>query len=161
MPKPKSLRTCGLCGRSEPTVRFYHPRVDSRCYECVAARRRVWGREYYARNRDILLDRVHRNRQEHLEERRGYGRDQNSVYRNRLAQIKLDAGCAMCGYSEHPEALQFDHLPGEPKFFGVGTGVNHHDWETVESEIAKCQILCANCHAVITAERRRARRANP
>lgn len=75
--------------------------------------------------------------------------------RARLAQIKLAAGCADCGYREHAEALHFDHLPGHEKLFDLGR-CGGKSWTTLQSEMKKCEVVCANCHAVRTAERRSA-----
>ncbi len=75
--------------------------------------------------------------------------------RDRAAAIKLARGCADCGYNAHPRALEFDHLPGTDKVAGIaymtGTG---QPWARIEAEIAKCEVVCANCHAIRTAERR-------
>jgi hypothetical protein len=67
-----------------------------------------------------------------------------------VARVKLAAGCADCGYQEHAEALQFDHVEGE-KVAGIGrmTGAASRD---LTDEIAKCAVRCANCHAIRTAE---------
>lgn len=67
---------------------------------------------------------------------------------------KLEHGCADCGYSVHPAALEFDHRPGEDKLFNIGEKIGIYKRETLWAEIAKCDVVCANCHAVRTAERR-------
>jgi hypothetical protein len=73
--------------------------------------------------------------------------------RNKISKIKLDSGCVDCGYNKHPAALEFDHLPGHTKSFGLGIGYMR-SWESVLLEIAKCEIVCANCHRVRTESRR-------
>ncbi len=65
-----------------------------------------------------------------------------------LNSIKVDAGCAKCGYNEHPAALQFHHAYGE-KSFDVSRGPKVSR-DRLIAEICKCTILCANCHSVIT-----------
>lgn len=72
--------------------------------------------------------------------------------RLRLNAIKVASGCLDCGFAAHPAALQFDHARGE-KSFEIGSKVSAA-WERIEAEIAKCDIVCANCHAIRTAERR-------
>lgn len=67
---------------------------------------------------------------------------------------KLEQGCADCGYDKHPAALEFDHMPGTVKLFNVGEKVACYKGETIWAEIAKCEVVCANCHAIRTAERR-------
>ena len=69
-----------------------------------------------------------------------------------LVDYKLSKGCADCGYKDHPAALEFDHLPGTKKLFNIGQG-RGHTLEAVRAEIAKCEVVCANCHRVRTARR--------
>jgi len=67
--------------------------------------------------------------------------------------LKLSMGCVDCGYKKHPEALQFDHLPGLPKNFEISKSVLKPLDEVLE-EIKKCQVVCACCHAIRTQKRR-------
>lgn len=71
--------------------------------------------------------------------------------REMINQIKLDSGCVRCGYNEHPAALHFDHLDHTQKAFNVSQDPKR-SWESIEAEIAKCDVLCANCHSVRTHE---------
>lgn len=74
-------------------------------------------------------------------------------FSQKIAAIKLARGCADCGYNTHPAALDFDHLPGTQKSVGVSR-LSGFPWEKVEEEIAKCEVVCSNCHRIRTAERR-------
>lgn len=60
--------------------------------------------------------------------------------------------CADCGQSFPPVAMDFDHKPGEIKSFQVGDSMSRSK-ETLLAEIAKCELVCANCHRVRTNER--------
>jgi hypothetical protein len=71
-----------------------------------------------------------------------------------ISQIKTERGCADCGYNAHPTALEFDHLPGRIKLFDIAMGVRSKAIEKVLAEIEKCEVVCANCHAIRTLERR-------
>lgn len=71
-----------------------------------------------------------------------------------VQRIKLQRGCADCGYNKHPAALEFDHRPGEVKSFNIGEKVGTYSMARIMEEIAKCDVVCANCHAIRTAERR-------
>ena len=72
-----------------------------------------------------------------------------------LDQKKAEiGGCADCGYNAHPAALDFDHLPGTVKRFSIGQQ-KHRCKEELEAEIAKCELVCANCHRIRTYERGR------
>lgn len=74
--------------------------------------------------------------------------------RDRAAAIKLAGGCIDCGYDAYPEALDFDHLPGTDKQLAVSHLISDGmGWTVIEAEIAKCEVRCANCHRIRTAER--------
>lgn len=72
----------------------------------------------------------------------------------RLQEIKLERGCMDCGFRAHPAALDFDHRPGVNKVSEVSK-LTLSSWELILAEIAKCDVRCANCHRIITAERRK------
>ena len=63
-----------------------------------------------------------------------------------IQKIKMEAGCAECGYKEHPAALHFHHTDPEEKEFSISSGLILK-WSKVEAELEKCEVLCANCHA--------------
>lgn len=69
-----------------------------------------------------------------------------------LSTLKLDLGCADCGYNAHPEGLDFDHVRGE-KRFTVSQLIRLPIVRLLE-EIEKCEVVCATCHRVRTADRR-------
>lgn len=71
-----------------------------------------------------------------------------------IQQYKLDKGCADCGFNSHAAALEFDHLPEFEKKFNIGEKMGSYSMATLLEEIAKCEIVCANCHAIRTATRR-------
>jgi hypothetical protein len=71
-----------------------------------------------------------------------------------IGEYKLSKGCADCGYDGHFAALQFDHLPGYEKVNGLGQMVKCSR-ERILKEIEKCEVVCANCHAIRTFNRRR------
>lgn len=68
--------------------------------------------------------------------------------------LAKDRPCSDCGETYPPWVMQFDHLPGSGKIFMVASanklGVS---LEKVQREIAKCEVVCANCHAHRTYER--------
>ena len=68
--------------------------------------------------------------------------------------IKTATGCVDCGYAEHAQALQFDHTEDNKKASVSNLIRSDYSWKTILEEINKCEIRCANCHAVMTAYRR-------
>ncbi len=68
--------------------------------------------------------------------------------------VKLERGCADCGIrSEHPEIYDFDHRPGEPKIKSVAAWLTSGTMEDLKAEIARCDVVCANCHRIRTRSR--------
>jgi hypothetical protein len=65
-----------------------------------------------------------------------------------LKKIKMERGCAKCGFKGHPAALDFDHTRGT-KRRQVGQSPT---LKFLVEEMEKCTILCANCHRVKTYE---------
>ena len=73
-----------------------------------------------------------------------------------IDQMKLQAGCADCGYDKEAVALDFDHLVPSEKKFNISQSIIRQPWESVLAEIAKCQVVCSNCHRVREHNRREA-----
>lgn len=86
--------------------------------------------------------------------RRQYGRKKNDAHRAFLWDLKLISGCSDCGYLGHGAALDFDHVRGD-KLFDLSKAVGRSR-DNIEAEVAKCDIVCANCHRIRTYERSRA-----
>jgi hypothetical protein len=78
-------------------------------------------------------------------------------HRKFLWEYKLSKGCAHCGYDELPYVLEFDHIDLSSKDDARrGSWAIDAGWsmERIKNEINKCQILCANCHAIKTYKER-------
>lgn len=71
-------------------------------------------------------------------------RKRTSARRALLARIKVRAGCAVCGYDDAACALDFNHFKGE-KVADLTKMVTYR-MDRIVQEIAKCVVLCANCH---------------
>jgi hypothetical protein len=66
--------------------------------------------------------------------------------------LKSSTPCADCGKTYPPYVMQFDHMRN--KTFAVAELVNRAvSLKTLKAEIAKCELVCANCHAIRTYER--------
>jgi hypothetical protein len=63
--------------------------------------------------------------------------------------------CADCGGSFPPCAMDFDHRSSELKDSGVTRMIGRAGTERILAEVAKCDIVCANCHRARTFDRRR------
>jgi len=66
--------------------------------------------------------------------------------RENLKKIKIDVGCIVCGYNKCSDALEFHHLDRNSKKENISRLVAYGNEESVNQEISKCVVLCANCH---------------
>jgi len=60
---------------------------------------------------------------------------------------KQRVGCKQCGYNKNSYALHFDHVIF-PKNMTISKMVKKFKLSKLFDEIRKCEVLCANCHAV-------------
>lgn len=79
----------------------------------------------------------------------------------RRRRIMLDAiknvPCLDCKQLYPPYVMDFDHRPGENKLFGIGAHIASYSDAKLLAEIAKCDIVCSNCHRIRTEVRRHGR----
>jgi hypothetical protein len=62
------------------------------------------------------------------------------------AVILLGKRCSICKYSRCPQALEFHHIDGLTKEFGISESGITRSWARIQKELIKCILLCANCH---------------
>ena len=53
--------------------------------------------------------------------------------------------CSICGYDNNLSALEFHHRDPRSKEFRI-SGIKEASMTVLRKELAKCDILCANCH---------------
>jgi hypothetical protein len=56
--------------------------------------------------------------------------------------------CAHCGEKYPIGAMNFHHRDPAQKRMKVGEAARNWNDETFYSEVAKCDVVCANCHAI-------------
>lgn len=97
--------------------------------------------KHYQQNKQQYLDRNQRNRKA----RRDY------------ILAEKSKPCADCGGSFPYYVMDFDHRPDEEKMYeparlSVSVGL-----DTIAAELAKCDVVCSNCHRIRSAEREQER----
>ncbi len=74
-------------------------------------------------------------------------KDKRTELRNGILSLR-GTECAICKYNKHPEALEFHHLNPLEKDKNVTSMGNRFE---MERELAKCVLICANCHRCVHA----------
>lgn len=67
--------------------------------------------------------------------------------------IKLSRGCLECGWAGWARGLDWDHVRGRKVTTVAILIANGRPWDDIEAEMAKCELVCANCHRIRTLER--------
>jgi hypothetical protein len=134
-------KMCSSCGLQRPVDEFpvknqKTGRRGTWCRQCRSA----YGKRHYQENRDRYCARV-----------RGPRRESRGRYWAWVMNYLTSHPCVDCGEAD-PVVLQFDHRDGSEKVDDVGTMLNRASWKALLSEIAKCDVRCANCHRVRTAQ---------
>lgn len=100
--------------------------------------------EYYYRNKDNAEFRRRR-----IESRRKRLAEKKRV----VNEYKAEKGCADCGEKDFV-VLEFDHI-NDNKTASVCNLIDQGShWKTIWAEIAKCEVVCCNCHRRRTVSRR-------
>jgi 5-methylcytosine-specific restriction endonuclease McrA len=68
----------------------------------------------------------------------------------RVCVDMLGGKCINCGFNSHLAALEFDHIDPKKKYKSVSDLLLGSSWETIQQEVKKCVLLCANCHRIKT-----------
>lgn len=105
-----------------------------RCRDCT--RRQV--QSHYSRNKDYYIKKAQLRT-----------RETKALHREKLLSYLSSHPCVDCGEADFI-CLEFDHVRGE-KHFTVAEMIGDYAWEKIETEIAKCEVRCANCHRRKTA----------
>ena len=140
------MRHCSKCGLNKSLEEFYIRKTGHRtgsyyekCRDCYKQR----GRNYYQENRERQLKLALLRKQKYKEDRRKF-----------LEALK-NAPCMDCKKKYPPWVMDFDHRDGETKIRSVSRMAitDTSNLEVIKQEIAKCDLVCANCHRQRTHDR--------
>lgn len=109
--------------------------------------RAKWNRSYYERNGKAVVE--------------AHAYDHRTRNLEYIRKIKDTTPCADCGNQYPHYVMDFDHLPGHEKVGSVAVMAhNRFGLATIKAEIAKCEVVCSNCHRSRTWNRKGDERAS-
>jgi hypothetical protein len=118
-----------------------------------AERVRVWNKQYWdARRTEKQKSDTAYRCQPHQRDKmkiynQGYKRARVEKHKAILDEAK-SVPCTDCGQNYPPFVMDFDHVRGT-KVRGVGE-MRLYSTDRLIAEIAKCEVVCANCHRIRT-----------
>ena len=104
-------------------------KIRDRCRLCY----NKYHNEYNRKNRDKHQKRVKRVEKKNKD----YIRDK-----------KISQGCLICGYKKCARSLHYHHINPDKKLFNISLTYKIGK-EKREEELAKCVLLCSNCHGEV------------
>lgn len=69
-----------------------------------------------------------------------------------LTEVK-SVPCMDCGLRYPYYVMDLDHREGEEKLANPSDLVNCLSWKKMKAEVAKCDVVCSNCHRERTYQR--------
>lgn len=114
-----------------PSV-FESPYPDQFMFKSVRTKKK-WHQKYYRKYKKYYLERQRRRRRE---------------FRNVVKKYK-DVPCADCHQRFPYYCMDFDHVRGKKKFEISDVNV-FSSLKRLLEEIAKCDVVCSNCHRIRT-----------
>lgn len=130
-------KVCRKCGKEKSLYEYtihidYSDAHNSTCKRCVS---------------EVSLERYYKNKESELEAKKRR-RDEKRKW---LWEYLKSHPCVDCG-NDDPRVLELDHLGDKidsvSRLVSQGNSLN-----SVIEEVKKCEVRCANCHAIVTAER--------
>lgn len=134
---------CSGCGEerdAESDFSWKNKKYGTRQSWCKFCQAKA-NKTHYQNNKQVYLDRATtRNARVNLDNKR-------RLYNYLSFHPGID-----CGLTDI-RALEFDHVRGN-KILDIARLLDRAvSWSTIEAEIAKCEVRCANCHRIKTLER--------
>jgi hypothetical protein len=125
------LKHCGRCTLNRPLHEFHRAEDGHQpwCKEC----KRDYAAAHYQANKT---------------RRRATNRRRHRAFMEWYTGLKAGRPCSDCGDTFHPQAMHWDHLPGSSKSADIAVLARRGSRKRVLDEIAKCELVCANCHAI-------------
>jgi len=124
------MKTCGKCKQKKYLSEFADNKEknDGKQYQCRQCQKK-YRSDHYKKNKKKIIGQIKKRK---------------IFIRDYVWSIKCKSSCADCGESD-PVVLEFDHL-GVKNFSIALAATNGYSIEKINSEIEKCEIICANCH---------------
>lgn len=136
-------KKCGKCKVEKPVSAFTSNKsrkdgLNSTCSDC----HKQYTQKHYAKNKAAYLLKA---------------QNRNKVVQAGLKAFIDDAKshpCADCGNRYPPYVMDFDHVRGKKLMAVSRLRVVSGTLGKLQAEIAKCEVVCSNCHRIRTHQRR-------
>lgn len=124
----KEAKRCSKCSQVKPLTEFHKRGLgyQSHCKPCA----RTYIQAHYQTNKKYYLEKNKRKQAKLVE----------------IIRSAKRKPCADCGVAYPYYVMDFDHREGEVKVSEIARLIHSRSIKRVLAEIAKCDVVCANCH---------------
>jgi len=135
---------CSTCAQDKSEEKFcYRVKAtgvrNTKCKGCV----NQYNKQHYRRNQKSYIAKARRWEKKFGAERR------------KLVDELKAKPCMDCNRTYPPYVMDFDHLPGTIKRYNISNITKKMGSQRLFlEELAKCELVCANCHRIRTFTRR-------
>lgn len=105
--------------------------------------RQAYDRKWYEKHKERIKDKKNQNTKAFREKRKAW-----------LLE-KKGRPCMDCEVQYPDFVMDFDHRDPAVKSFEISEKIAAYSIEVLEAEIAKCDLVCSNCHRIRTHNRRK------
>ena len=130
------MKLCSKCNIDKPISSFRRDKTKKSGYQHFC---KDCAKTYY---RSVYSEKYSSKYNERNNKRRAYHMSLLTEYKNNLQ-------CVICDESENV-CLDFHHLNPDKKDFTIAVSLGRN-WSSIEEELKKCVVLCANCHRKVHA----------
>lgn len=158
-------KLCRKCSTTKPRNDFYKSSragdgLQSWCKTCSSAVSSKWfeenrdrRREYVASRKEVLVQYFKEWNRKNRDKIRA--KTEEKYYKSKIIVDDIkNRPCEDCGKMYPTCCMQFDHRDGSEKHDNVASMLGGKI-DKLLKEIAKCDVVCSNCHAIRTAIRRK------
>ena len=133
------MKTCRICGEQKEETEFgkNRARKDGLQTSCKSCRKEE-SRNYYKNNKEKQKKQIYAAKVKRIEENKRFIFDHLNTH-----------ACVDCGESD-PRVLEFDHQ-GDKEHNVSDLLSGGYSKQSIQKEIDKCEVRCANCHRRKTA----------
>lgn len=130
------MKTCSKC------------KLDKDLDQFAWRSKKAGTRQAYCKSCHLAYRQLHYedNRQKYIDKAARWREEQKVIFYHWLSS----QSCLDCGNPDM-RVLEFDHL--DDKSYAIADKIGRVKFEILQEEIAKCDVVCANCHKIRTAER--------
>jgi hypothetical protein len=136
------MKTCTICKENKEESEFYLKKGELRQSKCKSCSK-SYNKQHYLKDKQKYLERALKRNARYREELKNF------------ADTLKNGPCIDCKKTYPPYVMDFDHINGQKEANISQMVVASCSKAKILKEVAKCELVCPNCHRERTYKRRK------